>query len=551
MQVIAGNVENGCAATLKPSSFLPINQTFRDPSIHDDANAARFSQPWSPMKDPKMTTKSISRRTFILGLSASGLLAACGGGSGSNQASSSAAAGSGSGAATSGTSTGTSTTGNGTGTGAQSTAKTPLTFDLTQTDLPAGTAVYAYVIGEVSLPSGNTQYWIDSTGTPHVMSDADNTMAANTFPGSSALPVGEAAVLAQTYPTKWADYSIPLTVGSSFALDLSKLNATTLPGLGTGTAAFSGRIYLSVGVPKLPFTPLSSSQYTAPVTVGGPGAFTLFDWIEFSFDSNGNFNGNTTQVDQFGFPLLLNGTPGGTLQGQYKSSRPAILDAVSKLPAAFYVPQSVAAPSAFPSGMAVGGSVTLRTLSPKSISAQAGYTGSLLTYFDQTNENWYQTWTTTPLSTTDLSTGTYTGLVQPGIGLTFYSGTTASGTAAFTVGGAGTPGISSLDVWQCANALATGSDAAKNVQKMIAAAFNRGVISNSLADATCKNDAATFYQIANAKPLVFNPWAQLFHQLSTNSLAYAFPYDDVCDQNPSIGLTATQSVNIALGKFFS
>ncbi|WP_277188506.1 beta-1,3-glucanase family protein [Caballeronia sp. BR00000012568055] len=495
-----------------------------------------------------MTTTSISRRTFILGMGASGLLAACGGGSGSNPASSSASSAN---PASATAPSGASTPTNGSGTSTASTAKTPLTFDLTQTDLPAGTAVYAYVIGEVSLPAGNTQYWIDSTGTPHVMSAADNTIPAKTFPGSSALPSGEAAALAATYPLAWADYSIPLTVGSSFVLDLSKLNASTLPGLGTGTAAFSGRIYLSVGVPKLPFTALSSSQYTAPVTIGGPGALTLFDWIEFSFDSNGNFNGNTTQVDQFGFPLLLNGTPGGTLQGQYKSSRPAILDAVSKLPAAFYVPQAVAAPSAFPSAMAVNGSVTLRALSPKSISAQAGYTGSLLSYFDQTIENWYRTWTTTPLSTTDLSTGTYTGIVQSGVGLTFYSGATASGTAAFTVGGAGTPGISSLDVWQCANALATGSDAAKNVQKMIAAAFNRGVMSNTLADATCKNDAATFYQIANANTLVVNPWAQLFHQLSTNSLAYAFPYDDVCDQNPSIGLTATQSVSIALGKFFS
>lgn len=491
-----------------------------------------------------MKTKPISRRAFILGIGASGLLAACGGGGDSTSAASTSST-----TPTSGStspSTPTSPSGN-----SPSAAKTPLTLDLTQTDLPAGTPVYAYVIGEVSLPSGNTQYWVDSTGVPHVMSAADNTVPAGTFPGSAALPAGEAATLAATYPDAWADYSIALTVGSSFVLDLAKLNTTTLPGLGTGTAAFSGRIYLSVGVPKLPFTARSSSSYTAPVIVGGPGALTLFDWIEFSFDSNGNFNGNPTQVDQFGFPLWLSGTPGGALQGQYKVSRPAVIEAVSTLPADFHVPQSVAAPSAFPAGLAVGGSVPLRVLSPKSISAQSGYTGALLSYFDQTIENWYQTWANpaTPLSTTDLSTGTYTGLVQSGVGLSFYSGATATGTAAFTVGGAGTPGISSLDVWQCAGALATGSDAAKNVQKMIAAAFNRGVMANTLDDATCTNDAATFYQITNASTLVFNPWAQLFHQLSTNALAYAFPYDDVCSQSPSIGLAATQSVTITLGKF--
>ncbi|AET92570.1 Tat pathway signal sequence domain protein [Burkholderia sp. YI23] len=487
-----------------------------------------------------MTTKNISRRTFLLGMGASGLLAACGGGSGSNPASGS-----------SGSSSNPASSSAPQAGGAQPTAKTPLTLDLTQTDLPAGTSVYAYVIGETSLTSGVTQYWVDSTGTPHVMSVADNTMAPKTFSGASALPVSEAAALAETYPLAWADYSIPLTVGSSFVLDLAKLNVTSIPGLGTGTAAFSGRIYLSVGVPKLPFTALGSSAYTAPVTVDGPGSLTMFDWIEFSFDSEGNFNGNTTQVDQFGFPLLLNGTPGGAQQGQYNASRPAILDAVSTLPAAFYLPQNVPAPSAFPAGLAVNGSVTLRALSPKTISAQNQCSGSLLTYFDQTIANWYQAWTTTPLSVTDLATGTYTGIVQPGVGLTFYAGTAASGTAAFTVGGAGTPGISSYDVWQCANTLATGSDAAKNVQKMLAAAFNRGVMSNALADATCKNDASTFYQITNPNTRVFNPWAQLFHRLSTNSLAYAFPYDDVCDQNPSIGLTGTQSVTITLGKFFS
>ncbi|CQR29632.1 hypothetical protein THICB1_120124 [Thiomonas arsenitoxydans] len=29
------------------------------------------------------------------------------------------------------------------------------------------------------------------------------------------------------------------------------------------------------------------------------------------------------------------------------------------------------------------------------------------------------------------------------------------------------------------------------------------------------------------------------------------PYDEVCNQNPSIGLTGATSVSIALGKFFS
>ncbi|HKT96799.1 MAG TPA: beta-1,3-glucanase family protein [Paraburkholderia sp.] len=486
-----------------------------------------------------MATRGINRRSFLLGVGASGILSACGGGGSGSSASS---AGSG--------------TGSGTGLGAgaptaSASARIPLTIDAAHTDLPAGTAVYAYVIGAIQTPSGVTQYRIDSAGMPHVISAADNTNAAGTFPGSSSLSGNDAATIATNYPLAWADYSIPVTVGSSTVIDLANLNPTSLPGLGTGTAAFSGRIYLSVGVPKLPFSALNSSAYTAPVPNAYPGKLTLFDWIEFSYDSAGNFNGNTTQVDQFGFALLLDGTPGGAQQGQFSQSRPAMLSSVANLPAGFNVPVTVQASSAYPPALTVNGSATLRVLSPKSITAENGYAGPLSTYFDQTIENWYNTWTSTPLVTNDLATGTYTGLVQSGKGLTFYSGSTPGGTPAFTVGGAGKPGISSYDVWQCANALATGSDAAKNVQKMLAAAFNRGVMANSLNDATCRNDAASFYRIANGNTLVFNAWAQLFHQLSSNSLSYAFPYDDVCDQNPSIGLTGTQSVTITLGKFFS
>ena len=426
------------------------------------------------------------------------------------------------------------------GGGSSATARVPLTIDATQTDLPCGTPVYAYIVGEVQTSAGNMQYRLDASGTPYPMGTADNTQAAGTFPGSTGLTGNDATTLAANYPQNWADYSIPVSLTTKTVIDLANLNTSTLPGLGTGTAAFSGRIYISVGVPRLPFTVLSSTQYTAPVPLGYPGQLTLFDWIEFSYDSAGNFNGNTTQVDQFGFPLLLDGTPGGTQQGAYTQSRAAILQsaaALGNLNPDFNKSVAVNAPSAYPAGI-----TTLRALSPKTIVAANGYNGSLLTYFDQTVEYWYSQWTATnPLVTNDLSTGQYSGYVQPA-GLTF-----SGATGTFVVGGSGTPGISSLDIWQCAGSLATGSAAAKNVQKMMAAAFNRGFMSSSLDDATCQSAAGNFYP----QGTVFNPWAQLFHQVSANGLAYGFPYDDVCNQNPSIGLTATQSVTVTLGKFFS
>jgi hypothetical protein len=106
--------------------------------------------------------------------------------------------------------------------------------------------------------------------------------------------------------------------------------------------------------------------------------------------------------------------------------------------------------------------------------------------------------------------------------------------------------IPTNDVWQCANSLASGNADQKNVQKQLAAMFNRGLLSTLLDDAACPS-ATTFYPANSTN----NIWAHTFHQNSANGLAYGFPYDDVCNQNPSISLSGTTSVTITLGKFFS
>ena len=93
---------------------------------------------------------------------------------------------------------------------------------------------------------------------------------------------------------------------------------------------------------------------------------------------------------------------------------------------------------------------------------------------------------------------------------------------------------------------------------MIAAAFNRGVIVNangsvvsSLDDSTCSGMAGSFYSAGTT----YNDWSKWFHGYNSNGLAYGFPYDDVCDQNPSIppsGKTLVASfIRIAVGNFFS
>ena len=426
----------------------------------------------------------------------------------------------------------------------------PLTIDATNSGLPAGTPVYAYIVGLVNSPA-STYYRLDANGMPHVMSTGDNTNPAGTFPGSGSLPPAAVAVLAQNYPLAWADYSIPVSLTEPTTINLANINPTNCPGLGTGTAAFSGRVYISIGVPKLPFSPVNGG-YTAPVFENPPGYYTLFDWIEFSFDSETNFNGNTTQVNQFGFELTLNGAPGGTLQGVLNQPRATILNAFGSCLSGPFgngvlqiaVPQDAAV--AYPAGTDF-----LRVISPATLSAPPTYTGPLASYFNQVIAQWYQTWQTTPLVTYDTATGYYTGIVPtsgPNQGiLTFYQGQAPSGQVAFLLTGSAPPTnvILTWDVWQCANTLATGSTAQSNVGKMLAAAFNRGCVSNSLNDSNCQNNVGSFYPAGG----VWNLWAQMFHQYNANGLAYGFAFDDVCNQNPSISLTGTQSVTITLGSF--
>ena len=455
-----------------------------------------------------------------------------------------------------------------------------LIIDLTETDLPASTAVYVYIVGLVV----DTYYYIDNNGMPQVMSTADNTQDANTFPGMHKLSKAAQDAIKPSYPLKWADWSIPVQVGGNQILPLGNINTTNIPNLGTGTAAFSGRVYFSVGVPKLPFT-VQSSGYTAPVYGAGSGvtgSLTLFDWIEFSYDSEGNFDGNTTQVNQFGFPLFLTGTPQGgkpfATQGRLNTARTKILKAIAGASSplggsAVMVPVPKGAAEAYPPKIEY-----LRAISPVTVSGDGS---SLNTYFNNDLTAAYTAWQATPLVTTDGATGSYSGVVFPLTGhstvpappgyptgsLAFYQGSyptmadfvakfpTPPAPAFYLTGSSNL--ITSNDIWQCAGSLANGGTAQKNVGKMIAAAFNRGMIVNgktvvtSLTDINCSKQSGSFYSAGTT----FNPWAQAFHLYSKNKLAYGFPYDDVCDQNSSIPPSGDSLVasfiRMTLGKFHS
>lgn len=466
-----------------------------------------------------------------------------------------------------------------------------LTFDLTTTDLPSGTPVYAYIVGLVSA-AHNTYYRIDATGAAHVMQAADATYLAGTFPGKSGLSSAAQQALAPNYPTAWADYSIPLTVGAATAVPLSGFSTVSMPELGTGTAAFSGRIFLSVGVPKLPITPTGSATvagggtgaggWTAPVFTTPPGNLTLFDWIEFSLDSNGNFDANTTQVDQFGFPLGLTASPlsVGTATGPLLASRDTIISGLGGIlmysgSASAVVPVPSAAAGAYTNNDPTKVIANLRAISPNSLITENCYLGPLATYFFDTIRQWYATWTTNVLQTHDISSGWYSGFVPTsgalaGI-LVFYKGQLTLAQVQQNLSNGQTPdiiltgqygspvtrntAILSSDILGCANTLdggnvgSTPAGDAKNVCKMLAAAFNRGVVNSTLDDGSCPA-ATSFYPTGAGAPL-WNQWAQKMHSYDSNGLSYAFAYDDVCSQSTSIQSNPVTNATITLGKFFS
>jgi len=435
---------------------------------------------------------------------------------------------------------------------------------------------YAYITGGVvtaPTPAATpiTNYWLDASGGVHQMAVSDNVKgSAHTFPGDTAFSGSDQTTLQNNYPDDWADYSIPLSLTAPNVIDLSGINATNMPDLGVGTNAFSGRIYISLGVLRLPFT-VQAADATSPNPYANPsqdlnavGSYCLYDWFEFSITGPGPstpagiLDGNSTQVDQFGLPLTIDSTPGGSTQGTLNLSRNNLLTQVNALPAPLNGMLTIPVPSVSAAALAAAypaGTQYLRALSPDHISSLSGGSNAFQTYFDGIISTQYAAWAATPLVVTDTATNTYSGMVVGG-NLIFISGnyttqsdwntayqaTTSASQINFGV-------LTTAIVWQCNGSFASGSTAQKNIGKQILAAFNRGVFNanpapTSLDDGSCPSPSQ-YYQ---SQPC--NEWANQFHIWNTNKLAYGFAYDDICkqssSQNTSGPLTA---LNITLGQW--
>ncbi|MFD8793894.1 glycoside hydrolase family 64 protein [Streptomyces vinaceus] len=261
-----------------------------------------------------------------------------------------------------------------------------------------------------------------------------------------------------------------------------------------------GRIYVSLGSPV--YFPVSPDDQgwggPDPRNPDDPNRDVYYDWYEYTFvRGQVAFGGNTTQVDQFGFPLTsrLRQTSSGydTTRGITRTRAEVMQRYAASVGAAFRPLQN-----------------TYRIVAPRSSELfLAG--GAQQNHLTAAIDRAWAYYTAHPFTLTRLGE-TFTGRVS-GSTLTF----SKNGAGPFTLHKPTSP-----DVMACAGALASGNDTEKQLGAEFCAAFNRGVA----LDTTAWHAPAAYYG-GGAE----NDYAGFFHTVAIDQRAYGFPYDDVGDQS--------------------
>ncbi len=283
----------------------------------------------------------------------------------------------------------------------------------------------------------------------------------------------------------------------------------------------SARAYISLGAPLYVQVYADSTGkvngYAGPNPQNGtdPNVGTHFDWYEFN-NENGIFI-NTTQVDEFGLPLLLDvWGAGNTFHKQV-----GITESVAQLDAEF----TAQVPAQFqPATMS-----DLRIFSPAKLSMAAG--GANGKYFDSSVAGAWAGYANTPLSIT-VNGRTFSGKAT-GTTLNFSEVNPSSAHAgeSFVV-----HQPSTQDILGCAGTMASGIPVTNattsdengiqlQLQNQICSAINRGVLLNPANWA----NAAAYYSASPA-----NFYSQFWHNHSLGGFAYGYSYDDNNNQSTTI-----------------
>jgi len=313
---------------------------------------------------------------------------------------------------------------------------------------------------------------------------------------------------------------------SSYTIKMSDFSGFQFP-----TFLDSGRLYVSLG------SPLNiniNSDINGNVGIAfpnienpsDPNINIYFEWVEFAVINNAIWC-NTTQVDQFGFPMTME-----LFQSSGSSYNSFGKVGITESRAAIMSEYAASVPAAF-QGLAG----TYRILAP--LHGSFGPSGSNSTYFDgYVNSVWSQ-YSSSPL-VINLPQGTFTGYVQgdsrlhftrPGDGLTYY----VSKPSSQAVWG-GLAALASPSPENGSNGAAISIELALEAQ--ICAAFHRHVIDN----VGNLNNVSAYYGAAPA-----DYFSKFWHDHSINARAYGFCYDDVNDQSSTLTCGSPRGIILSIG----
>jgi beta-galactosidase len=364
--------------------------------------------------------------------------------------------------------------------------------------------IYVEILGND--PTTGALSWVNYNGTVTPANVADNT-------ASNAL----VAPNGQTYP--------------NYAFTLAQANhQLLLPPI------TSGRIYISEGSPLYMSIMAGANGgndgYAGPnpLNATDPNINVHYDWYEFNYAANGGIFINTTQVNQFGLPLLLDVWGAKETYHMQVGINESIANLdqeyVSQTPTVFHTP----APT------------DLRIISPAQTTFGAG--GANGNYFDSTIANAWTQYSSSPLTIT-VNGRQFNGMAS-GATMTF----TEVNPAAANVGETFVVQLpSTQDVLECAGTMAAGVAGSSpqqqdenaiqlQLENQICAATNRGVLLAPTNWAT----ASAYYQTS---PANFYSW--FWHQHSVGGLAYGFSYDDNNDQSTTITTQLPEHMAFGIG----
>jgi hypothetical protein len=267
----------------------------------------------------------------------------------------------------------------------------------------------------------------------------------------------------------------------------------------------SGRMYFSFGK-KLDFKlSLDGLVQPAPWAAGDPNHDILFDWTEFTFNSDGLWL-NSSQVDQFAVPHAVTVTGAN---GQTRRTGDVVAGGRNK------VINAVKAQPGFEKTVVTGPDGTvLRVLAPGKASDAGLFSPTYLAPYITSAWNAYKTKTLTVTPFTDQPAVKFFGKTDAAGNVMNFTDTTGKTVASFTK-------PSTANVWGCDGALGAPNDLVVGpIARTLCAAMHRSTLGTL--DNQPAGTAADFY-----KGALTNHFSRIVHQNMADGRAYGFAFDDV------------------------